>query len=194
MLAKPLYPIVFLLSVAAFAQNPAQNPAPQRTILDNRVTQGKSNDHAPERANAPDRTIDSLLTSTEDLNSIRDAYLRRLGGDGCRPDVAIRVAELRARLDQTGTNRDRSQTTAAAIQQTNAEMADSLLVLASGWYQPRAEGTAPKANPERERSQLLDQVLAFKDTQASTASPTMDAAQSKAELERLLATCRGAGH
>lgn len=188
--AKSLYAAAILVGVSAFAQD----AAPQRTILENRVTQGRSKESAPDRANAPDRTIDSVLSSTEDLNSIRDAYLRRLGGDGCRPDVAVRVAELRARLDQTGTNRDRPQMTAAVIQQTSAEMADSLLVLASGWYQARGESATQRANPERERAQLLDQVLAFKDTQAPAAAPTLDAAQSKAELERLLATCPGGSH
>jgi hypothetical protein len=187
--AKTLRAAAVLMALPAFAQS----PAPQRTILENRVTQGKAKDSNLQPAGAPERTIDSLLNSTEDLNSIRDAYLRRLGGDGCRPDVAIRVAELRARLDDNDLHRGRPQNTAAAIQQTNAELTDSLLILASGWYQPRAENTASRANPERDRAQLLDFVLSAKDS-VPAASPGAAAAQSKAELERLLATCRGVAH
>ncbi len=189
MLPKSLYAAAYLIAVSACAQS----PTPQRTILENRLTQGKTKDSTPERSATPGRAIDSLLDSTEDLNSIRDAYVRRLAGDGCRPDVAVRVAELRARLNENGAGRDRGQTTAAAIE-TRAEMADSLLILASGWYQQRADSAPARPNPERERAQLLDLVLSPKDSQAAGAVPAADAAQSKAELDRLLATCRGAGH
>lgn len=189
MRSKLLYTAAFLIAVAAFAQE----PAPQRTILENRVTQGRAKDNTSDRTAAPERAIDSVLNSTEDLNSIRDAYVRRLAGDGCRPEVAIRVAELRANLEETDTHRGRSQTTAAAAQQTSAELTDSLLILASGWYQPRPESEPPRVNPDRDRAQLLDQVLSARDSQSAAPSTGADPAQAKAELDRLLATCRGAG-
>jgi hypothetical protein len=186
MLAKTL---CAMLLVAGFAC--AQDPAPaRRTILENRVTQGKAKDNAPERALAPQRTIDSLLDSTEDLNSIRDGYLRRLAGDGCRPDVAARVAELRARLNENGSGQSGVRKTAESVE-TNSELSDSMLILAASWYQPHADSAPARANPEHERAQLLELVLSAKDSQAAS-SAGADAAQAKAELDRLLATCRGA--
>lgn len=173
------------LALAAFAQT----PAPQRTILENRVTQGKDK---PAEQPAPARSLDSLLNSTEDLNSIRDGYLRRVAGDGCRPDVAIRVAELRSRLGENGRPNGQAPI-AAASSQTSADLESSLLLLAAGWYQSRPDHAPPRANREADRNQLLDFVLSPKDPEAGAAQSAADAAQVKAELDRLLATCR-AGH
>ena len=175
------------LGATVAAQNPA--PAPQRTILENRVTQGKSNEEQP--ATAPVRSIDSVLDSTVDLNAIRDQYVRRLAGDGCRPDVAVRVAELRARLQQTGPLATKAQGS-AATPQTSSDLEGSLLILAAGWYQPRNEKATPRASRDTERSQLLEFVLSPKDPQSQAASG-QEAGQLKAELDQLLATCRGGG-
>ena len=174
-------------TLAAFAA--AQNaPAPQRTIMENRVTQGKAKPEQP--AQASPGSIDSVLDFTQDLNSIRDAYVRRLAGDGCRPDVAVRVAELRARLEEHGGPQARSQNQAAGLQ-TGAELEGSLLILAAGWYQPHSEKMPPRANREGERTQLLDFVLSPAEPQGQAAGP--QAGDVKAELDRLLATCRGGG-
>lgn len=183
---------VWLLLAAIFATlcSFAQSAPPQRTIMENRVTTGKANDKAQQPAPASDRAIDSLLNSTEDLNSIRDGYVRRLAGDGCRPDIAIRVAELRSRLDENGSGRAAS----AGPQQTNFEMEGSLIILAAGWYEQRAETAPKRANRDAERTQLLDMVLSPGNPSAETAAPGADRAQWKAELDRLLATCHGTGH
>lgn len=169
----------------------AQPPAPQRTITDNRVTRGKDTNGAQQPVAAPQSTIDSLLDSTEDLNSIRDSYLRRLAGDGCRPDVAIRVAELRSRLEGKD-SRGAAQDTAAS-QQTSFELEGSLLILAAGWYQARPEAASQRPNREAERIRLLEYVLSPETPAAGTEPSGGDRAQLKAELDRLLATCHGAG-
>src|SRR5438045_9527899 len=73
--------------------------AVQRTIQDKPLARG-SEAKAPANtsAPAPGQALESIFASSEDLNAIRDAYLRRLSGDGCPTDVAIHIAELRARL------------------------------------------------------------------------------------------------
>jgi hypothetical protein len=174
----------------------AQAPAPQRTIMENRVTHGKSTEsktQADQPAPASGQTIDSLLNSTEDLNAIRDGYVRRLAGDGCRPDVAIRVAELRSRLDETASRRGQAQNT-AAVDASSAELEGSLLILAAGWFQTGAATAPARANREPERAQLLDFVLSPKEPETRAAASGANAAQLKDELDRLLATCRNAGH
>lgn len=169
----------------------AQPPAPQRTILDDRLTKGKDTDKTRQPAAAQQGTIDSLLDSTEDLNSIRDSYLRRLAGDGCRPDVAIRVAELRSRLD--GNNSPGAGQDGAAKQQTNSEVEGSLLVLAAGWYQARPETAPPRPNRDAERNRLVEYVLSPESPAGAGDSSRADGTQLKAELDRLLATCHGTG-
>lgn len=175
------------IPVLAAAVAFAQTPQPQRTILENRVTKGKDGDKTQQPAGTPESAIDSLLNSTEDLNSIRDGYLRRLAGDGCRPDVAIRVAELRSRLDQTDPARARN----AAPQQTDFELDGELMLLAARWYDARPEVAVQRTNRDAARAQLLEEVLAPRGATANAPSGS-DRAQLKAELDRLLATCHAA--
>ncbi len=183
-------PRFICLAAALGAIAAAQNPAPQRTILENRVTQGKSKPEQP--APAPGQTIDSVLDSTVDLNSIRDEYVRRVAGDGCRPDVAIRVAELRARL-QENSPRASQASGPAASSQTSSDLEGSLLILAAGWFQPRTEQAPPRASHEADCAQLLDFVLSPRDPEGIQARSGQDAGSVKAELDQLLATCRAGG-
>jgi hypothetical protein len=182
-------PVAWLASALFVALSAfAQQTAPQRTILEDRVTKGKDNEKAQQPAMASEHAIDSLL-STEDLNSIRDGYVRRLAGDGCRPEVAIRVAELRWKLDE---NDSRGRAQNAAAQRTAFELEGSLVILAAGWYQSPTEAAPPRANREAERTRLLEFVLS-KNTPAEAPPASADRTQLKAELDRLLATCHGAG-
>ena len=181
---------LILFAVLAALPGLAQPPAPQRTIMENRVTSGKDTGKAQQPAAAPAGTIDSLLDSTEDLNSIRDSYLRRLAGDGCRPDVAVRVAELRSRLEDKGSS---DPERSAAAQRTNFEIEGSLLLLAAAWYQPVREAASQHPNRESERARMLEYVLSPETTSAEAGPSGNDRAQVKAELDRLLATCHSAG-
>lgn len=166
--------------------------SPQRTILDNRVIRNAPGD----RNQAPDfqpqaasgRAIESILDSTENLNSIRDGYLRRLAGDGCAPDVAMRVADLRARLHDDGSRANAVPATARQ-QQSQADLEGSLRLLAAKWYDaPPATSAAPViAARDAERARSLEMVLSPKEPPASVAT---DSTQMKAELDRLLASCR----
>ena len=195
---------VFLAAFASLvpAQTQPGQAAPQRTILDNRVTHGPSGEQGKEQRppsdGAPGRTVESLLNSTEDLNSIRDGYLRRLAGDGCPPDVAIRVADLRARLSEGGSPSGGARRAArdndAAQDESSAELEGSLLLLAAQWNQARPEATPAKASAGRdsERARLLDMVLSPADPRAAATQPGADAASMKTELDRLLAGCHAA--
>jgi len=140
-------------------------------------------------APAPGQTLDSILSATENLNAIRDGYLRRLAGDGCAPDVAVRVAELRARLRAGEGPAAKKSPTAMS----SADMENSLLVLAVSWYTWRpAEPAATKApGTEAERNRLLAAVLSPREAR-DTAPKADSPAQLTAELERLLETCRAA--
>ena len=194
-----------LCALTSFAQSQTQPgpAAPQRTIMENRVTRG-AGDKGKEQAQPPEtpsgRTVDSLVNSTEDLNSIRDGYLRRLSGDGCPPDVAIRVADLRARLQGNGPGAGpgRGAKDDGTTQESSANLEGSLLILAAQWYQLRPETTparaATSANREMERARLLDFVLSPGDAPSGATPAGADAASVKAELDRLLAGCRQAAH
>jgi hypothetical protein len=158
--------------------------------MENRVSTGKTSDKPQQPAVTSPGAIDSLLDSTEDLNSIRDGYLRRLAGEGCRPDVANRVAELRSQLDENGS---RGPARNATIQQTNFQIEGALLLLAAGWYQMPAEAAQQKTSRDAERTRQLEYVLSPGDGSVEAAPSGAGRAQLKAELDRLLATCHGAG-
>src|SRR5262249_49591782 len=87
----------FLAIACAYCQ--AQNDAPKRTIVDSSQSQ-KSGARKPETVSTRDTgstALDAVITSTENLNSIRDSNVRRLG-DGCTPDITARIGELRSQL------------------------------------------------------------------------------------------------
>jgi hypothetical protein len=169
---------------------------PERTIRENRVISGKADNGQGRETGVPGQTLDSVLWSTENLNLIRDGFLRRLSGDGCPPDVAARVADLRAQLHEGETRHGgvpaAAEKPAAASERSSAELESALFVLASTWYTKRSPDTAAgtaraSADQEAERAGLLEAVLASESQAAAQAS---DTAKMRAELERLLAGCR----
>ena len=183
---------------AQSGQSTSSDPgSPQRTIHENRVTTSRSGTGANEQngqQNTPSgQAIESILSSTEDLNSIRDGYLRKLSGDGCSPDVAARVAELRAQLGEKAESGSRGQP--ATTQRSAADLESSMLALAADWYnrRPAESSSIASANPatrDAERGKLLESVLSPRDSQPAGAA--LDKAQLKAELDRLLAACKPA--
>jgi hypothetical protein len=135
--------------------------------------------------------MNTVLSSTEDLNSIRDAYLSRLVGDGCAPDVAVRVAQLRAKLH--------GEVSTQFAQQSSIEVENVLFALASDWYKnplgenPSSAGANVAGVREAGRTKLLDEVLIPRDRPAASPPQAAETAQLlQAELDRLLAGCRSA--
>jgi hypothetical protein len=165
--------------------------AQQRTIQENRITRG-SEAKAPADATAPSPglALESIFTSTEDLNAIRDGYLRRLAGDGCPTDVAVQIAELRARLrdmesDSQAESAAKAKTTTP---QTSAEMELALLALAATWNNRGiAEAAVAPGIRDAERAKMLSLVLP---AGAAPAAPPTSASQLKAEIVRLQESCK----
>ena len=153
----------------------AQNDAPKRTIVDSAPARKEAR-----KAEAPARdpgssAFDALISSTENLNTIRDSNVRRLAGDGCSPEASARIAEIRARLGiKTGPARKDSTSETA------------MLALATNWFK------APAAVPvvaQQNRSDLLEAVLPGSEKKSDAAQ---DTAALQTEMDRLLASCAGA--
>jgi hypothetical protein len=130
--------------------------------------------------------LDSLDSSTENLNVIRDANLKRLLKDGCAPAVSARIMELRARLDIPT-----EKTDPAGREGSKPE--NSAVDLASAWY--KAPATAANANTAAANKSvdLLDAVLPVAKTEAaSKKAPGSDTEALKIELDHLLTVCPSA--
>jgi hypothetical protein len=168
--------------------------AQQRTIRDNPLTRGNEAKAPANTAEpAPGQALESIFASSEDLNAIRDGYLRRLSGDGCPTDVAIQIAELRARLRdvEAETQAESAAKTKITTPQTSAEMELALLALAATWNnRGLVESAVAPAIRDAEHAKLLSMVLPAP-TQAPSAQPAT-AAQLKAEIARLTEGCKAA--
>jgi hypothetical protein len=171
--------ILILVCAACEAQSliPQQNDAPKRTIVDSSQSQ-KSNTRKPEPASAHDSgstALDAVITSTENLNTIRDSNVRRLS-DGCSPDITARIGELRAQL---GLKND------SAKKDPSSETA--MLALASSWFKngPVNPSANPPAPPQQNKSDLLASVLPGTEPRPVP----RDTVSLQAELDNLLAAC-----
>jgi hypothetical protein len=192
-----IYPAIAQTGGQQSDQSKTATPADplQRTIRENRVTtsregDAKTQDHQPNAASG--QAIDSMLSSTENLNYIRDGYLRVLSGDGCRPDVAARVAELRALLGEKKAGAQEAGGRFAPTEKSAADLESSMLALAVDWYKrPPAESSSISnpANREAERARLLEAALSLRESQSTAAPASADSAALKAELDRLLVSC-----
>jgi hypothetical protein len=125
-----------------------------------------------------------MASSTEDLNSIRDAYLRVLSGDGCPPDVAARVAQLRALV---GEKKPAQSGASMLARKSAADFETSMLALALDWDNRHADPSTFSNAGASARSKLLDAALV---PPSQPGAPSTDVAAVKAEIYRLLSTCR----
>jgi len=179
--------ILFCVGAAMYGQ------AVERTIKDNPIARGRdAKTPANTSTPAPGQALDSIFSSSADLNAIRDGFLRRLSGDGCQTDVAIHVAELRARLRDLEADAPSTETVVKAkllAPQTGAEMELALQALAATWNdRGLAEVMQPAASRESEQAQLLRLVLPAAETQKT--APPVSAAQLRAEIARLMEGCK----
>lgn len=151
----------------------AQSDAPKRTIFDSSQSQ-KSNARKPDPASSHDSgstALDAVITSTENLNAIRDSNVRRLN-DGCSSDITSRIGELRAQL---GLKND------SAKKDPNSETA--MLTLASNWFKNTPAN--PPAPPQQNKNDVLASVLPGADARPAS----RDTVGLQAELDNLLAAC-----
>jgi hypothetical protein len=141
--------------------------------------------------------LDSLTTSLQDLNAIRDGNLVRVQKDGCPPEVTSRLADLRGRLrrDEADLAGVEAQGSVAPPVKERANAADPMAI-ANDWYkQPQQTEKESKrsAEPggETKESKLLADVLT---AGPSTAGPahhvdpkSPEAQQRQKELEEEIA-------
>ena len=188
---------IVCLSIAVWGQS-AVDP-PKRTLIDSRGATLKKPDPPPEplkvRENAPENTreastqsLDSLGSSLEDLNIIRDSNVRALTKDGCAPETSARIADLKTRL------RIATGMPEAAVKSSHATPDDAgseTLALASNWFKSR--NASSSAGAKDKSNELLDSVLPDSLTKkpADSRTENRDAAGLKTEIEHLLAACPG---
>ncbi|HLN02960.1 MAG TPA: hypothetical protein VK335_26965 [Bryobacteraceae bacterium] len=197
----------------------AGGPTPEQyeRMLTQRGTGAKgANLPATDPRAADSGALDALSKSLQDLNAVRDANLSLVQKDGCAPELASRIADLKAKLrsdefELNGTEAPAAPPTDAHTpEKVNAANAADPMAVASDWFKHPAD-PKPTARPDdssrtREAS-LLDSVLTG--TQAPVAperrfdpkSPEAeqnrkaieaDMARVKSELEQLSSACAAA--
>ncbi len=186
-------------SIVVFGQSATD--APKRTLYDSKEANLKTPDPpAAEAAMTRDvsvpettrgasaRALDSLGSSLEDLNGIRDSNVRGLTKDGCAPEVSARIADLKTRLRvATGVPEAAEKGKRGAPDDSGSET----LVLASNWYKSSSAGAS--VGTKDKSNELLDSVLpeTVAKKPADLRAESRDAAGLKIEIEHLVATCPG---
>jgi hypothetical protein len=189
-----------LLVFAAVAASAQQSEPPQRTITSRPVSMVTS-DPKPtagtpsKSADPPAASFDSLSKSLQDLNAIRDGNLSLVQKDGCAPELASRIADLKAKLDAPDSG---VTTPAAAKPQAKAGDADPMAA-ANDWFKPASASKQTAPSSTRESSQL-DAVLRGTpperpaELKSSGSEPGQrlskaEMASLKSELEQLSSAC-----
>jgi hypothetical protein len=143
-----------------------------------------------------DGALDALDSSLRDLNAIRDANVLRLQKDGCPPEVASRIADLKGQLAAAQAELKNLGSTDAPAASHSPATADPNDV-AMAWFQD-AQGDGPR-NPAVDS---VDSVLPADMAPARTPQnpqPVLaglrrqplvqDVARIQAEIARLQAAC-----
>lgn len=188
----------------------------------NKETPGASAHAAPESGRQGDSgAFDALTKSMQDLNAVRDGNLSLVQKEACAPELASRIADLKAKLRNDEFQLNGTEVPSAAAPAAAAPAADAHpagkpnasdpLAVANDWFKHPADAKAPAAPQEstsrtRESSQL-DAVLAGAqpsapaERRADAKSPETtqnkqmieaDMARVKAELEQLSGACASA--
>jgi hypothetical protein len=133
-------------------------------------------------------TMDSLNKSLENLDTIRDANLSRIQAESCPPEVAARIADLKAKVRNYESESSGIPVAAApARPRTSAAPADPLAI-ATDWYKSGAP--AAEAGKASQQSQLVEAVLPGARAPAPRAVfSEQDITRAKTELEQLSGAC-----
>ncbi|HXN50096.1 MAG TPA: hypothetical protein VN893_25825 [Bryobacteraceae bacterium] len=200
--------VLIVASLCAQAQTarPADSKdTPQRTV--HAASGAKtSNTSGPEEAGraANPHALDALSSSTDDLNVIRDANLRKLTRDGCPPEISARTTEVQGRLRAAEAELNGQEPPSAAPDKASpAAPQGSAQAIASDWFK-KEEPASTASNPRQKAPKnLVDSVLPGDASKpASPSRPPLsaekrkaleqDVAALKAELEHLSVACPGA--
>ena len=136
---------------------------------------------SPTDPRAAVNALDSLTTSLQDLNAIRDANLSRVQKDGCPPEVTARMADLKGRLRQQEAELTGVEAPVPITSQTKQRSnATEPATIASDWYKQspdqqeglaRGVGASSSSSDEarsNHESQLLADVLSPRPTVAAS--------------------------
>jgi hypothetical protein len=149
-----------------------------------------SNRQAPPDPRATSDAIDSLTTSMQDLNAIRDGNLVRVQKDGCPPEVASRLTDLRGRLRQKETELAGGD---GAVPAKEPAGSGDALAIAGDWFKrPQAAEKLPEAAADTKESKALADVLPTAPAQRAESKPKgleEEIARLKGEIGKLSATC-----
>lgn len=175
----------------------------------------RSRKAAPDSGNPIDsNAFDSLSKSLQDLSAVRDGNLWRVQKDGCPPEIASRMADLRGKLEtdefELKGGESSTPTAAGAGSKDKAASADRLTV-AADWFKHPGDSEAPTVaaasgatDLNSRESKLLEAALAGNRSAAATASSAdpkspegertrkaaeEDIARIKAELAQLSGAC-----
>lgn len=135
-----------------------------------------------------DPTMDALNKSLQNLDTIRDANLGRVQAESCPPEVAARIADLRAKLRTV--EPESSEVPAGTGRARSAPITSpgDPLATATDWYKPGAP--AAQVNKATQQGKLLAEVLPG--VEAAAPKPAVneqDITRAKAELEQLAGAC-----
>ena len=176
---------------------------------------GERSRKAPDSGNPVDsNAFDSLSKSLQDLSAVRDGNLWRVQKDGCPPEIASRMADLRGKLETDELELKGGESSApagaGAASKDKAGSADRLAI-AADWFKHPADNeasTAPAGSAATDvnsrESKLLEAALAGNRSAAAPASAVdprspdgertrkaaeEDIARIKAELAQLSGAC-----
>jgi hypothetical protein len=160
--------------------------------------------------------LDALSKSLQDLNAVRDANLSLVQKDGCAPELASRIADLKAKLrsdefELNGTEAPPATPTEAHTpEKVDPANAPDPMAVASDWFKrpadPKKTARPDDSNRTREASQL-DAVLSgaqapvaaerrfdpkAPDAEQNRKAIEADMALVKSELEQLSSACAAA--
>jgi len=160
-------------------------------------------------AGADSAAFESLTKSLQDLNAIRDGNLSLIQKDGCAPEVAARIADLKGKLQgyEFELSGDSPATAAVNARRDDKSGPSDPLALAADWFTRPAAQVPVAARTETAgtgQGKLLDAALSGTGTGAAPErrpdSKPLDAERKrklieedvpriKAELEQLQGTC-----
>ena len=157
-------------------------------------------------------SLDALSKSLQDLNAVRDGNLSLVQKDGCAPELASRIADLKAKLRSDEFELNGAETASALAdphtpEKASAGNAADPMAVAGDWFKHSADTKAsarPDDSARTRESALLDAVLAGAQAPApperrmDPKSPEAeqnrkaieaDMARVKSELEQLSGAC-----
>jgi hypothetical protein len=145
--------------------------------------------------------LDALGKSLQDLNAVRDANLFLVQQNGCAPELAARVADLKAKLrsDEFELNGSELPTAAPPTEAHTAAKANVTdpLAVASDWFNRPADSKqagVPSDSSRTRESALLDAVLVGATAPAApprrTDAASPEAEQNKKRIEAEMARVR----